>query len=321
MWSNHQRSHQYLSNQTDIEWGEETWPGTDLDIVYSPTVSAPSNLTEVSYSVGAKTSASDCVKDCTFDYTSIDFPSAMETTAVGINDAGDIVGSFKDSSNLYHGFLFHDGAYTSIDYPGASQGTFPAGINSIGQIVGTYCTSDECSSAFLYANGNYTSIPLGNGPEVAGINDDGLIAGQFEDCNYGFVYDSNTRVTTTFQFNPSVDGGGNTCVWGINGDALIVGDSGGGSSPPFLYNPVTRKFTSLSFSSSTFGLNNNLQILGGVDDDWFLYDFQSGSEATITYPGASSSVPYSVNDDAQVVGVYSVGGPGNSHGFLATPKQ
>ena len=68
----------------------------------------------------------------------------------GINDAGQIVGDYRDSSDGIHGFLYSGGAFTTIDVPGAQH--LASGINDAGQIVGSYVamhrpTTASCTSA------------------------------------------------------------------------------------------------------------------------------------------------------------------------------
>jgi probable HAF family extracellular repeat protein len=70
-----------------------------------------------------------------FSFTTINMPGATSTFVSGINDAGQIVGYFSDSTGL-HGFLNTGGSFTQFDVPGAF-GTFASGINDAGQIVGT----------------------------------------------------------------------------------------------------------------------------------------------------------------------------------------
>jgi probable HAF family extracellular repeat protein len=75
-------------------------------------------------------------------FTQIDVPGAIGlpitigTVASGINDAGQIVGSFSDSTGD-HGFLDVGGSFTQIDVPGATS-TDVFGINDAGQIVGRF---------------------------------------------------------------------------------------------------------------------------------------------------------------------------------------
>jgi probable HAF family extracellular repeat protein len=71
-----------------------------------------------------------------FSFTQIDVPGAVMTEARGINDAGQIVGLFDDSTGG-HGFLDTGGSFTQIDVPGAF-GTVASGINDAGQIVGSF---------------------------------------------------------------------------------------------------------------------------------------------------------------------------------------
>src|SRR5262249_55442254 len=72
-------------------------------------------------------------------YFTLDDPLASgDTEALGINDAGQIVGFFRDGSGVGHGFLLSGSTYTTLDDPLATNGTFAQGINHAGQIVGTY---------------------------------------------------------------------------------------------------------------------------------------------------------------------------------------
>lgn len=68
-------------------------------------------------------------------YTSIDPPGSQATEVLGINNFGEIVGTYLDSRNKTHGFLFSSGAFTIVDFPGAAV-TVVNGVNDQGQIVG-----------------------------------------------------------------------------------------------------------------------------------------------------------------------------------------
>ena len=73
-----------------------------------------------------------------YTYTALDVPGATATYGYGINDAGQIVGSYVHSQSVFSGFLLDvDGSYTPINVPGAYQ-TWAYGINGSGQIVGVY---------------------------------------------------------------------------------------------------------------------------------------------------------------------------------------
>src|SRR5437870_2169707 len=72
-------------------------------------------------------------------YAPIDFPGSTVTQALGINNAGQIVGRYA-SRDLGHGFLLSQGTYTALDVPSSLGGplgvdfTIATGINAAGQI-------------------------------------------------------------------------------------------------------------------------------------------------------------------------------------------
>ena len=63
---------------------------------------------------------------------------SVGTYPYGENDLGAITGFYKDSSDLYHGFLrTADGTITSFDVSGTNY-TYPRSINGTGVIAGFY---------------------------------------------------------------------------------------------------------------------------------------------------------------------------------------
>jgi len=113
------------------------------------------------------------VRDRHGNVTLLNVPGADSTFAFGINDLGHVVGqyggfNFGQGLDRFHGFLWKDGEYTTIDalFPDAMH-TALLGINITGQIIGTYLHHRPGSSdindydseiAFLYADGNF--LPL-----------------------------------------------------------------------------------------------------------------------------------------------------------------
>ena len=92
-------------------------------------------------------------------FTTIDDPLATtRTIAFGINDAGQIVGTYTDASGG-HGFLLSSGSFTPIDDPSATLGTIARGINNTGQIVGLY-NNVGIIHGFLLNNGTFTTIDV-----------------------------------------------------------------------------------------------------------------------------------------------------------------
>jgi probable HAF family extracellular repeat protein len=130
------------------------------------------------------------------NFTTIDAPGADpfygDTIARGINNFGQIVGTFDDGNNWgspQHGFLFDtDGRYTTIDPPGSSY-TRVFGINNAGQILGSFIQSQW--HGFLYIGGSITliDVPGALSTSAFAINDAGQIVGQYWDSTgiHGFV--------------------------------------------------------------------------------------------------------------------------------------
>jgi hypothetical protein len=68
-------------------------------------------------------------------YTLLDFPGAVSTVPLSINDKRQITGYYQ-TSTLQAGFVYSNGQYTSIDPPaGVGPGV---SINNSGQVVGPW---------------------------------------------------------------------------------------------------------------------------------------------------------------------------------------
>jgi len=88
----------------------------------------------------APLAASSPANALAFSFTQLDVPGATGGTfAQGINDAGQIVGSFGNSTGG-HGFLDTGGSFTQLDVPGGGF-TQAFGINGAAQIVGAFNNS------------------------------------------------------------------------------------------------------------------------------------------------------------------------------------
>ncbi len=112
-------------------------------------------------------------------YTQIDEPDAVGfTEALGVDNSGDIVGTYADSSGGTHGFLLSNGTYITIDYPGV-QNTELFGINDQGQIVGYTNSIPPISFLYNTASQTFTLVSFPGAPDTyaMGINDSGTIAG------------------------------------------------------------------------------------------------------------------------------------------------
>jgi uncharacterized membrane protein len=144
----------------------------------------------------------------------------------GVNDHGDLVGRYNDSTG-WHGFKLDASGYPEIiDVPGGSN-TQVADINNYDTLVGHF-ESPTGFRGFVRDNkGGYTTLDppglQGAGSKWAfatGINDHGEIVGFFQDMNgeHGFLRDSAGNYTTLDILNQNV-----TQAFGINNRGEIVG--------------------------------------------------------------------------------------------------
>jgi len=89
--------------------------------------------------------------DHTGQVTKIDFPGSEPgtTSAYGINDAGQIVGTYEDPTiNKIEGYFLNQGRFTIVRYPGAST-TFPQGISNSTVVVGKWFDDLGNTSGFV----------------------------------------------------------------------------------------------------------------------------------------------------------------------------
>lgn len=260
--------------------------------------------------------------------TTFDVPGAADTEALGINNARQIVGDYVISNGTYHGFLLSGGAYTTINFPGASYPGGPApasstraeAINNTGQIVGD--TTPNGSQGWLLSGGVYTALdfpgPLGT--EAHGINDSSQIVGIYRapDTYHGFLLNGGNY--TTIDPPGSVE----TDALGINNAGEIVGSYRIGSTfHGFLLDNGV--FTSSDAPGAIYtaftGINNLGQIVGKYEDasgQFHAFVLSGGSFTTIDVAGATDAYGDGINDNGQIDGSY-VDASGIRHAFLATP--
>jgi probable HAF family extracellular repeat protein len=119
-------------------------------------------------------------------FNTIDFPGVRVTVANGINNLGQIVGTYRGADNIDHGFMLSNTGFISIDVPG-SNGTEASGINDSGQVVGSYAVPPVItipgSNAFLLTAGQYQTINVQDASvtQAFGINNSGNVVGVYVD--------------------------------------------------------------------------------------------------------------------------------------------
>jgi probable HAF family extracellular repeat protein len=255
-------------------------------------------------------------------YTQIDYPGAIYTEGAGIDAAGDIVGTYIDTSNNYHGFLLSKGAYSTIDYPDGGN-TYPLGVNDNGQIVGN--VGGE-TVGFFYDEQTQTfttlSDPRGSATQVLCINNYGIIGGgAFTNSTvYGFaIVGSTYRVILP----PSAS---LSNVIGITDSGELIVDANTPAGINLVFSYANGSYTQMHIPSKPnlepIGANpQGTAIVGWYNPSstvsaGFLY--RQNVFTTLEFPGSTVTYAYGVNKNGEVVGMFE-DSKGNYHGYTWTP--
>ena len=159
-------------------------------------------------------------------FTSIDVPGAYQTKPFGINDKGEIVGSYNDSEgglDHTHGFFRSaDGKITTFDAPDSGQITTADAVNNKGVIVGYYSGPNNGWHGYIrQPDGTFTTFDADM--EGAAINAKGTIAGSAKFAQprvKGFVRYPRGK---TIKISGPSTGGAATFATSINKDGVVVG--------------------------------------------------------------------------------------------------
>ncbi len=156
--------------------------------------------------------------------TTLDPPGSSRSQGGFLNAQSQVVGTYRDSSDKRHGFLWDKGVYATGNVPGGPPvfDTIAFGINDQGQIVGDYVDAGEKRHGFLLSNGTYTTldVPGATLTVAEGINNAGQIVGLYIDADereHGFILDNG--VYTTIDVPDSTA----SAIYSINAEGEIVG--------------------------------------------------------------------------------------------------
>ena len=256
-------------------------------------------------------------------YTAFDHPGArLETSATGINDRGQITGSYVDEDAVYHGYLRdRRGRLTNVDLPGAVA-TAPAGINNRGQIVGRYYESapirgpDARFRGYLQ-NGRkliWIDVPGAQRTQAVDINNRGQVVGEYLDSHgtyHGFLWRRGRFTTIDFP------GAAGSSLTGINDRGEIVG-AHADSTTAGLHGLLLKRGRFTSFDAPgvpitiPMDINNRGQIVGLtiLDADltggrgFLLARGVEGGFSPVDYPGAPRTFAFGINDRRAIIGTY-----------------
>lgn len=250
-------------------------------------------------------------------------PDAQYVTPVGINDRGQVTGTWQDASGS-HGFLWQpDGTLATFDVPGALD-TLPAGISATGVIAGRYSPTGHGTTGFVRAaDGTITTfdVPKGKRTIVSGENSRGWSVGTYAHNTRG-PYLAFLRAPSGATTEFSAPGAANTSAVAVNRSRMIAGEAGGPSYQAFL--------RTADGAVTVFGNPDDFTQVAGMNDDGTIagyishQDYQAayvrtidGTITTFVAPNGHGTYPYAINNSGTIAGTFGVRNK-DAHGFLRT---
>ncbi len=263
--------------------------------------------------------------------TTFDYPGTGNSSLPQkINERGDVVGEFIDSTGVTRGFVrFSDGSFSDpIVDPNDTVGfTEGRGINNSRTVAGDYATSDGTLHSFFLSGGTFTEydVPGSVQTNLLSINDAGDFTGGFDPDGSG-VFQAFVSVGGTLT-SFSVPDAASTFAYEINNSKhLTVGyfiDGSGILHGYFrdangaLHFPID---PSGSVGTVLFGLNDRNWVVGRYADSsgetHGLFFLPPNNFFTFDYPGSTFTSLNGINDRGFICGRY-VDASGIAHGFLA----
>jgi probable HAF family extracellular repeat protein len=251
-----------------------------------------------------------------YRFTTIDPPGADGgSLGLGINNAGQVVGTSLDANFNGTGFVYSAGSFTFLAVPGAAGGSDANEINNNGDIAGDYFDAEGFTHGFLRQGGVFSTLDS----TAYGLNDVGMVVGAF----FGGTTHSTGYVLFNGVSTPIVvPSARDTYAYAINnrGDVVGASDVPGTSSGFLLRDGVLTSFRAPGASfTEAHGINNAGTIVGFSSDGNQAAGFvlSGGVFTTIRVPGALDTAVYGINDAGTLVGYYDTA-DGGLHAFTAT---
>ena len=264
-------------------------------------------------------------QEVTFEIlATFDYPEALDTSASGINESGDVVGSFVDGLGQTQGFVrFADGTFSDpIAYPTA-QTTYLSDINNTGTMCGSYGLADGTFHGFFLSGSTFTNFDLhARNTYLRGVNDAGNFCGTTID--QAFVSIDGTLTMFAIPRWEIMD------AYGINNLNSVVG--GAVRYPQIEYSFRRDADGKLIWPIRAPGFANTGMF--GVDDNGRMVGFVTHPDmntqavllrpshrfAYFAYPGAIFTEFNDINNHGQICGIYH-SPDGKSHGFIVLVRR
>ncbi|MBI3476952.1 MAG: hypothetical protein HY010_14565 [Acidobacteria bacterium] len=262
-------------------------------------------------------------------FTSIDYPGGFATRTRGINNHGQIVGSYADQDGNLHALLSQKGKFIPLA-PETILGTTYSDafkINDRGDVVGWVCP--YFCHGFLFRKGVVTTLdfPGATATYAWDINESGTVAGVWDlfDSQENFLYEGGFIWKDGNFTEVTFPGAGDTGVTAINarGDFVGAWDRGPNTTTSGFFSSKG-KFASFDapFPDVTLtqpqGMNERGHIVGAGYVNGIPHGFlKIGTYfMEIAYPGAAYTSAWGIDSAGQMVGNW-LDSAGTVHGWLA----
>src|SRR5947208_16247505 len=222
--------------------------------------------------------------------TTFDYPGTGNSSLPQkINERGDVVGEFIDSTGVTRGFVrFSDGSFSDpIVDPNDTVGfTEGRGINNSRTVAGDYATSDGTLHSFFLSGGTFTEydVPGSVQTAVLGINNPADFAGTFIDAS------------------------------GIQQAFISVGGT------------LTSFSVPAAIATLAYDINDSKRLVVGyyIDSSGILHGYYRDSDGTLHFPidptGSVGTILFGDNNRNWVAGRYA-DSSGVTHGLFFVPPS
>lgn len=165
-------------------------------------------------------------------YSEVLYPGALNSSANGLDDLGEIVGGWQQAVTLNaYGFFLQNGVYSAF-FQGMTCSNGPCntnleGINSNHDFVGSWQPDTPAEEAFIDLGGVFTALNFGSIVTTSSIavainNNSSEIVGNYGDSSgnsHGFVYDVASQTISV----SNIPGAAAVSFFGVNNAGTITG--------------------------------------------------------------------------------------------------
>ena len=256
-----------------------------------------------------------------YEFTELTVPGADVTVASGINDDRHVVGWYHEGDRV-RGFIYRNGAWTTVDYPGAAL-TQLQGIGPDGEIVGVYRKPGEPKLAYhgfrLTVPGDFVEV---NHPDhkysfAQRILGDGTVLG----CYHGDDFIGSMRGVTFANGKFDILDVPATMHNGATPDGRRIVGLRMDTAQGYILEDgkVTYLVAPASTATEAWDINASGVIVGTRVDSASVehgFVFEKGAFTALDVPSSKSTIAFGINASGDIVGGFD-NAEGKRRAFIA----